>query len=761
MTPFPTILAGNPNLRKIDKMNLETFTFDIDADGVAHAVFDVPGRSMNTLTGKAIADIIAITNEIATNDKIVGAVLSSGKPSGFCAGADLGEMGELAGGKPTSEMTEAELKKAQFDRGFSLNKTLRELETCGKPVACALNGLALGGGLEVALACHYRVAANDNPKLQFGLPEAKIGLLPGAGGTQRLPRLIGVQAALEHILQGKSMRADKALSLGVVSELVPAAETVAKAKEWVLANPDAKAPWDEKGFKMPGGVVHKSPGAGQVAAMANAMLMSQSYGNYPAQKNILSCVYEGTQLPIDAALRVETRYFINTQQRPEAKAMIRTLFLSMQALGKGASRPADVPKYELNKVAVIGAGLMGAGIAYEQARAGIETVLVDVSMENAEKGKDYSRKLVEKGIKRGKLTEEKGEALLARITPTDNYDDFKGADLVVEAVYENPELKAKITKLAEEQLGEAAVFGSNTSTLPITGLAEASSRPENFIGIHFFSPVERMGLVEIIMGEKTTQETLAKSIDYVLAIRKTPIVVNDSRGFYTSRCFGTYTQEGLSMLAEGIKPAIIENVGRQSGMPMGPLEVSDSVGLDTALKVGRQMAQASGIDYSGNELGQMMAWIVEDKGRLGRKAGKGFYDYGDNGKPTRIWPDLNSQIEVKVDECPPEMKKELTNRFLVRQAIEVARCFEEGVITDARDGDIGSILAWGFAPYTGGCCSYVDLIWGIKEFVAEADRLADKYGDRFRPNDMLRDMAAKGEGFYDRFAPADAGKAAA
>ena len=742
-------------------MNLETFSFEIDSDGVAHAVFDVPGRSMNTLTGKAIADIIAITNEISSNEKIVGAVFSSGKPSGFCAGADLGEMGQQAGGKPESEMSEAELKQAQFDRGFALNKTLRELETCGKPVAVALNGLALGGGLEVALACHYRVAANDNPKLQFGLPEAKIGLLPGAGGTQRLPRLIGVQAALEYILQGKSMKADKALALGVVNELTSSDETVAKAKAWVLANPEAKAPWDEKGFKMPGGVVHRSPGAGQVATMANAMLMSQSYGNYPAQKNILSCIYEGTQVPIDAGLRIETRYFINTQQRPEAKAMIRSLFLSMQALGKGASRPQGVPKYELNKVAVIGAGLMGAGIAYEQARAGIDTVLVDVSVENAEKGKDYSRKLVEKAVKRGKMTEEKGEALLARITPTDNYDDFKGADLVVEAVFENPELKAKITKMAEEQLGENAVFGSNTSTLPITGLAEASSRPENFIGIHFFSPVERMGLVEIIMGEKTTQETLAKSIDYVLAIRKTPIVVNDSRGFYTSRCFGTYTQEGMAMLAEGIKPAIIENVGRQSGMPMGALEVSDSVGLDTALKVGRQMAQAAGMDYSGNELGQMMAWIVEDKGRVGRKAGKGFYDYGDNGKPTRIWPDLNEQIEVKVDECPPEMKRELINRFLVRQAIEVARCFEEGVITDARDADIGSILAWGFAPYTGGCCSYIDLMWGIREFVAEADRLADKYGDRFRPNDLLRDMAAKGEGFYDRFAPADAEKAAA
>ncbi|MEM9938634.1 MAG: 3-hydroxyacyl-CoA dehydrogenase NAD-binding domain-containing protein [Pseudomonadota bacterium] len=735
-------------------MNLETFSFDTDADGIAHAIFDVPGRSMNTLTGKAIADIIAITGEVASNDAIKGLVISSGKASGFCAGADLGEMGQAAGGKPESEMSEAELKKAQFDRGFALNKTLRELETCGKPVAVALNGLALGGGLEVALAGHYRVAANDNPKLQFGLPEAKIGLLPGAGGTQRLPRLIGVQEALPMILQGTSIKADKALAMGVVNELAASSETVQKCKDWVKANPDAKAPWDEKGFKLPGGVVHKSPGAGQVATMSNAMLHAKTYGNYPAQKNILSCVYEGTQVPIDAGLRIETRYFINTQQRPEAKAMIRSLFLSTQALSKGASRPAGYPKYELNKVAVIGAGLMGAGIAYEQARAGIETVLVDISVENAEKGKDYSRKLVEKQVSRGKMTQEKGDALLARITPTDNYDDFKGADLVVEAVFENPELKAKITKMAEEQLGDTAVFGSNTSTLPITGLAEASVRPENFIGIHFFSPVERMGLVEIIMGEKTTEETLAKSIDYVLAIRKTPIVVNDSRGFYTSRCFGTYTQEGMAMLAEGIKPAIIENVGRQSGMPMGPLEVSDSVGLDTALKVGRQMAQAAGLDYNANELGQMMAWLVEDEGRVGRKAGKGFYDYNEKGKPARLWPDLNKKIDVTVDECPPELKKELTNRLLVRQAVEVARCFEEGVITDARDGDIGSILAWGFAPYTGGCCSYIDLIWGIKDFVAEAERLAEKYGERFAPGPMLKDMAAKGEGFYDRFPPA-------
>ena len=735
-------------------MKLETFGWDIDGDGIAHAVFDVPGRSMNTLTAKAVADIIAITKEVATNDAIKGLVISSGKASGFCAGADLGEMNERAGGGEKAKKSVDELKKEQFDAGFSLNGTLRKLETCGKPVAVALNGLALGGGLEVALAGHYRVAANDNPKLQFGLPEAKIGLLPGAGGTQRLPRLIGVQAALPLILQGESFNAEQAKSMGVVNELAPSSETVARAKAWVKANPKAKAPWDEKGFKVPGGVPHKSPGVGQVATMANMMLSSKTYGNYPAQKNILSCIYEGIQVPIDAGLRIETRYFINTQQRPEAKAMIRSLFLSMQELGKGANRPAGHPKTEFKKIAVIGAGLMGAGIAYVQAKAGIPTVLVDISKEAAEKGKQYSVRLVEKDVSRGKMTKEKGDALLALITPTDNYDDFKGADLVVEAVFENEELKAKITKQAEAVLGEDAVFGSNTSTLPITGLAKASVRPANFIGIHFFSPVERMGLVEIIRGKETSESTLAKSIDYVLAIRKTPIVVNDFRGFYTSRCFGTYTREGMEMLSEGIAPAIIENVGRQAGMPMGALEVSDSVGLDTALKIGRESAKAMGLDSQTDDRSSFLAWLVEDQGRVGRKAGKGFYDYNAQGRPDRLWPDINKMIEVKVDECPPALKKELTNRFLVRQAVEVARCFEEGVITDARDADIGSILAWGFAPFTGGCCSYIDLIWGIKEFVAEADRLADKYGDRFRPNKLLRDMAAKGEGFYDRFPPA-------
>jgi len=730
-------------------MNLETFNHSVDADGVAHIVFDVPGRSMNTLTNKVMQEFPQIVTAIRDDENVKGAVITSGKPSGFCAGADLGEMGQ----NRTEGLTGDARLKAEFERSFALNKAFRELETCGKPVAAAINGLALGGGLEMALACHYRIAADDNPKLQLGLPEVKVGLLPGAGGTQRVPRLVGVMAAGEMLLQGKSVDAKKAKAMGLIHDTAPTAELVEKAKAWVLANPNAKAPWDTDGFKVPGGIPHQ-PKAGQVFTMAPAMVQKETNRNFPAAKNILSCVYEGLQVPFDAAIRIESRYFINTLATPQAKAMTRTLFLSMQALGKGASRPEGHDKFEIRTAAVIGAGLMGAGIAYEQARAGIKTYLVDTTVENAEKGKAYSKRILDKLISRGKTTEEKAEALLANIIPTTNYDDFKGADIVIEAVFEDPDLKATITKKAEAQLEPHAVFGTNTSTLPITGLAEASDRPENFIGIHFFSPVERMGLVEIIVGAKTSGETLAKAMDYVLAIRKTPIVVNDFRGFYTSRCFGTYPAEGLEMLTEGIAPAIIENVGRQAGMPMGPLEVSDSVGLDTSVKIGRQMAKAEGRDYESDARGQLLAWIVEEKGRNGRKDGKGFYEYDEKNKPQRIWPDLGAKIEVTVNECPPQLKEELTHRLLVRQCVEVARCFEQGVIADARDADVGSILAWGFAPWSGGCCSYMDLFHGgLEGFVKLADDLAAKHGERFSVPQMLRDMAANGETFYSRFGP--------
>ena len=727
---------------------MENFKIEVDADGVALVTFDVPGRSMNTLTGKVIEEFPQVIERIKTDAAIKGAVLVSGKTTGFCAGADLGEMGTGAmGGAGAATLTEDQKLKAQFDGAFLLNRTFRAMETCGKPVACALTGLALGGGLEIALATHYRVVA-DNPKIQLGLPEAKVGLLPGAGGTQRLPRLIGMQAAAGLILEGKPSSPQEALKLGFVDAVVPADQVVATAKAWIKDKGDAVARWDRRDFKIPGGGP-SSPGGAQIFIMGNAMLRKQSYGNYPAQLNILKCLYEGLQVPIDAGLRIETRYFLKTMATPQAKAMIRTLFLSMQELGKGASRPRGVAPYQIKKVAVLGAGMMGAGVAYVQAMAGIETVLIDQTQEAAEKGKAYSANLLAKQVSRGKMDQAKADAILALIHPTTDYEHVKGSDLVVEAVFETREIKADVTKKAEAMLADTAVFGSNTSTLPITGLAEVSVRPANFIGIHFFSPVDKMGLVEIIMGAKTSQETLAKAMDYVLKIRKTPIVVNDSRGFYTSRCFGTFVQEGLEMLAEGIHPAIIDNVGRATGMPRGPLEMNDDVALDLAYKVREQTKKDLGDKYVAGPVDALISKMVVELGRFGRKNGKGFYDYPAEG-PKRLWPGLAELAPVKQAEGTQELITEIRTRLLYRQAVEAARCFEENVVTDPRDADVGAILGWGFAPWTGGPISLIESV-GLQAFVETCDRLAQAYGPRFTPPQLLRDMAAKGETFYGRF----------
>jgi 3-hydroxyacyl-CoA dehydrogenase/enoyl-CoA hydratase/3-hydroxybutyryl-CoA epimerase len=730
---------------------MENFKIEVDGDGVALVTFDVPGRSMNTITQSVMREFPQVIEQIKTDAAIKGAVIASGKPTGFCAGADLGELGSSAGAGQDNRSAEEKLR-AQFDASFTLNRTLRALETCGKPVAIALEGLALGGGLEIALAGHYRVAAK-NPKLQLGLPEAKVGLLPGAGGTQRLPRIMGAMKALPLILEGKSMSADEALANGVVHELVEPGQAVEAAKTWVKTKGDPVQPWDKKDYKIPGGGPY-TPGGAQVFIVGNAMLRKQSYGNYPAQLNILKCVYEGLQVPIDAGLRIETRYFLKTMSTPQARAMIRSLFLSMQELGKGASRPQGFDKYDVKKVAVLGAGMMGAGIAYVQAMAGIETVLIDQSQEAADKGKDYSRKLLDKAIGRGKMTQEKADQVLGLITPTTDYAHVKGSDLVVEAVFESREIKADVTQKAEAQLAETAVFGSNTSTLPITGLAKASARPANFIGIHFFSPVDKMGLVEIIMGKETSQETLAKAMDYVLKIKKTPIVVNDSRGFYTSRCFGTFVTEGLEMLTDGIAPAIIDNVGRATGMPRGPLEMNDDVALDLAYKVREATKKDMGDQYVAGPVDTLISKMVVDLGRYGRKNGKGFYDYPADGAK-RLWPGLSDLVPVKTADADKALIEEIRTRLLYRQAVEAARCFEEGVVTDPRDADVGAILGWGFAPWTGGPISLIDSV-GAKAFVETCDKLTEKYGSRFAPPKLLREMAASGETFYGRFGKARA-----
>jgi 3-hydroxyacyl-CoA dehydrogenase/enoyl-CoA hydratase/3-hydroxybutyryl-CoA epimerase len=718
---------------------MENFKIDVDADGIALITFDVPGRSMNTLTSGVMKEIPEWVERVKTDDAIKGAVLTSGKASGFCAGADLGDMagGMLAGGS---------LQDA-YDAGWKLNGALRALETCGKPVAGAINGLALGGGLELTLACHYRVVADDN-KIQLGLPEIKVGLFPGGGGTQRLTRLIGVQAAMTAMSAGSSWRPNDARGAGVVHEVVAKGSEIDAAKAWIKGGGKAVQPWDDKGFKQPGGGPYHPAGI-QNFLVGNAMLRKQSYGNYPAVLNLMKAVYEGVQVPMDAALRIETRYFIKTLMTPQAQAMIRSLFLSKQELDKGAVRPAGVPRSDPKKVTVIGAGMMGAGIAYVQALAGIETILIDRTQEDADKGKAHVADLLKKRLSRGQITQEKFDALLGSVTATTDYDLIKGSDLVIEAVFENREIKADVTKRAEAQLEAGAVFGSNTSTLPITGLAEASVRPEDFIGIHFFSPVDKMMLVEIILGEKTGEAAIAKSLDYVMKIKKTPIVVNDGRGFYTSRCFGTYVAEGMAMLEEGYAPALIDNIGRMTGMPRGPLEMHDDVALDLSVKIAKQTALDLGDKYQPLPGSQIVQKMVEELGRYGRKNGMGFYDYDQ--KPKKIWAGLAELAPVKINDSTPELVEDQKQRLLYRQAVEVARCWEEGVIDDPREADVGAILAWGFAPWTGGPITMIDQT-GLKAFVAQADDYAARYGDRFKVPQLLRDMAAKGETFYGNFA---------
>jgi 3-hydroxyacyl-CoA dehydrogenase/enoyl-CoA hydratase/3-hydroxybutyryl-CoA epimerase len=725
----------------------ENFKIDVDADGIATVAFDVPNKSMNTLTASVLKELPDLVETLKTDEAVKGVVLTSGKASGFCAGADLGDMagGVLAGG--------GDLQKA-YDAGWSINAAFRSLETMGKPVAAAINGLALGGGLEFTLACHYRVAG-DNPKIQLGLPEIKVGLFPGGGGTQRLPRLIGVQAAMMAMTEGKSFRPNDAKGAGIIHEVVPAGTEVEAAKAWIKGGGKAVAPWDAKDFKQPGGGPYHPAGI-QNFLVGNAMIKKQTYGNYPAALNLMKAVYEGIQVPIDAALRIETRYFIKTLMTPQAQAMIRSLFLSKQELDKGAVRPAGIPKSDPTKVTVIGAGMMGAGIAYVQALAGIETILIDRDQEAADKGKAHVEELLKKRLSRGQIDQAKYDALLGSVTATTDYALIKGSDLVVEAVFENREIKADVTKRAEAQLAEGAIFGSNTSTLPITGLAEASVRPEDFIGIHFFSPVDKMMLVEIILGEKTGQAAIAKTLDYVLKIKKTPIVVNDSRGFYTSRCFSTFLMEGMAMLEEGWAPALIDNVGRMTGMPRGPLEMHDDVALDLSYKIAKQTALDLGDKYVPAEGADIVAKMVEG-GRFGRKNGMGFYDYAS--KPKTLWAGLAELAPVTKHIDGPEEPgafaqiDELKTRLLYRQAVEVARCWEEGVIDDPREADLGAILGWGFAPWTGGPITLIDQT-GLAKFVETADRLAATYGDRFKVPQLLRDMAARGETFYGNFAGA-------
>ncbi|WP_019959876.1 3-hydroxyacyl-CoA dehydrogenase NAD-binding domain-containing protein [Woodsholea maritima] len=723
-------------------MSYTHFKFETDSDGIALITFDSPDVSMNVLSNAVIAELVDLIAKITQDEAIKGAVITSGKAA-FCAGADLSELG--AAFKALDGLPEDEAKQTLFDEVYKLNQALRALETCGKPVACAINGLALGGGFEVTLACHYRVMAEG---AKLGLPEAMVGVLPGGGGTQRLARLVGVMNAAPIMLQGQQYDANMAKFQGFVDEIASADDLITKAKELVKADPKkATQPWDGDKFKIPGGGPYHPAGI-QVFGGASPMLRKNTYGNYPAQRYILSCVYEGLQVPMDAGLRIESRYFTKLLLRPESRNMIRSIFLSKQALEKGGRRPEGQEKSDIKKIAVIGAGFMGAGVATVSAQAGIEVVLIDVHQDGADKGRQHALDHFAKGVSKGKLTQEKADKLASLITATTDYNAMKDVDLVVEAVFENAELKHKITKAAEAVLPEGAIFGSNTSTIPITSLAEASSRPENFIGVHFFSPVEKMMLVELIVGEKTGPKAISKAIDFVAKIKKTPIVVKDTRGFYANRCVMRYIEQGMALLSEGVKPALIENAAKMAGMPVGPLSLQDEVAIDLAYKILSQTKADLGAEYQEGPTDAIINRMYALE-RYGRKNAKGFYVY--EGKEKHLWEELG-QFALKgilADEDQPSVQ-EIKDRILYAQAIEAARTVAEGIVVDPREADVGSILGWGFAPYTGGVLSFIDTI-GAKAFVARAKDLAGHYGPAFEVPALLEEMAAKNETFYGRF----------
>ena len=711
----------------------QAFTFDIDANGIGLVTIDMPGRAMNVLNPTLVEPFAELVQQLETDAALKGLVITSGKPT-FIVGADIDQLTQITNAEEAFKLCE------------DLKGMLRRMEKCGKPVVAALNGTALGGGLEIALACHARIALDD-PKLKLGLPEVKLGLLPGGGGTQRLPRMIGIQKSFELITQGKELTAAKAKEMGLVTELASSRdELLAKARAWCAANPKASQPWDNKGFRIPGGD-SKSPAVVQVLAIAPSMANAKAHGNYPAITHIMSCLFEGCLLDFDAGSQVESRYFAACVVSQTSKNMIGTLWHQLNAIKKGQSRPKGVAEGKVKKVGILGAGMMGAGIAYVSAKVGIDVVLLDTTQDNADKGKAYSQGLLDKAVARGRSTLEKRDALLARIKTTTSYDDLAGCDLIVEAVFEDRAIKAVCTQKAEAVIPATAVYASNTSTLPITGLAKASARPANFLGLHFFSPVDKMPLVEIIVGKETSDETLARGFDYVLQIGKTPIVVNDKRGFYTSRVFTTYIMEGMAMLAEGIHPRSIEVAGMKAGMPMPPLALQDEVSLSLSLYIAettRKDLIAEGGPLPAVHPGfAVVQKIGGEHERIGKKASKGFYDY--NGKEKSLWPGL---VEVYPPVADQPSQQELVDRMLYAQANEAARCYEEKVVRSVADTNIGSIFGWGFAPHQGGALQFINAV-GAKQFVERARELAKLYGPRFEPAAIVVKQAQEGGRFED------------
>ncbi|GAA5188115.1 3-hydroxyacyl-CoA dehydrogenase NAD-binding domain-containing protein [Acinetobacter kookii] len=708
---------------------MSAIQFEKNADNIVILTLDSPHQSANTMNADFRNALTETVEKLKADDNIAGIIFRSNKKT-FFAGGDLDELIQAT----------PEHAAEFFNMIEDMKAKLRYIETRGIPVVAALNGTALGGGWELALCCHHRIALND-AKAKFGLPEVTLGLLPGGGGIVRMVRLLGLQNAFPLLMEGKQFGVEKARSLGLIHDTAGSEqELLEKAIAWVKANPKSMQPFDVKGYKIPGGTP-SSPAVAQMLAIAPAMLRDKTKGCYPAPEAIMAAAVEGAQVDVDTALTIESRYFTYLATGQISKNMIGTFWHGLNAIKSGASRPKDIAKWQATKVGILGAGMMGAGIAYATASKGIAVVLKDVSIEAAEKGKAYSQKLLDKKVSQGRLSVERRDQVLALIQTTADAADLQGCDLIIEAVFENPELKAKVTQEAENYLVDAGVMASNTSTLPITELAQASKNEQNFIGLHFFSPVDKMQLVEIIKGKNTSNETLAKAYDFVQQIGKTPIVVNDSRGFFTSRVFGTFVQEGLRLLAEGVHPARIEMAALKAGMPVGPLAIQDEVSLTLSEHVAneaRKALLAKGKDLPRSGADDVIHSMIHEFGRKGKAAGAGFYDYPEGGKK-QLWDGLKKwQQDTDISE------QEMIDRFLFVQSLDTLRCLEEGVLESTVDGNVGSIFGIGFAPWTGGALQYLNQ-YGLEKALIRANTLQAKYGDRFKAPQLLKDKIAQGE----------------
>ncbi len=728
---------------------MSDFSYEIDADGVATITWDTQGKSMNVMSQQGFLDLDALIDKALADDAVKGVIITSGKDS-FAAGMDLNVLAKMKESDPQNPA------RPIFEMIMGTHRILRKIELAGmdpktqkggKPIVAALPGTALGIGFEIPLACH-RIIAADNPKAKIGLPEIMVGIFPGAGGTTRLVRKMGAMAASPFLLEGKLSDPKAAQRAGLIDEVVAPEELLAKAKDWVLSAKDADLvkPWDQKGYKMPGGAPY-SPQGFMTYVGASAMVHGKTQGVYPAAKALLSAAYEGALVPFDTALKIEARWFTSVLLNPSSSAMIRSLFINKEALEKGASRP-DVPDQKVKKIGVLGAGMMGAGIALVSALAGIEVVLIDQTQEAADKGRAYSESYMDKGIQRKKATPEKKEAVLGLINATTDLNALAGCDMIVEAVFEDPKVKAEMTQKVEQVIPDDCIFATNTSTLPISDLANASKRPEQFIGIHFFSPVERMMLVEIIKGKETGDRAVAKALDYVRQIRKTPIVVNDARFFYANRCIIPYINEGVRMVGEGVEPILIEHAAQMLGFPVGPLQLNDETSIDLGVKIAKATKAALGEAYDAGAADEVLFWLY-DQGRMGRKSKAGYYEYDEKGKRTGIWQGLRDKY-LKPDDQPD--LTEVQHRLMMAQVLEAVRALEHGVLMDIREGDVGAILGWGFAPWSGGPFSWLDII-GAGRAVEICEGLAAAHGPRFEPPKLLREIAAKGETFYGRFGP--------